>query len=446
MYRFFRIAPALLAVLSTPVWAADKAVTFNKDVAPIVFENCASCHRPGEIGPFSLLDYESARPWAKSIRQAVAERKMPPWHADSSKVHFLNDRSLKQADVDTILAWVDQGAKQGDPADLPKAPKFNDAWAMGEPDMIFEPTREFNVPAGEQQIEYQSIHFSPQVTEDLYITEWEILPTVRKSVHHANLVRAPGELQPVGIGQAVMKGGDYIGSYLPGARPMQYPKGTALRIPAGSNIQIQVHYVGQDQPITDHIRFGVKLAQGRVDKIVRTCGTDDYAIKIEPNGTFTMDTEVTLNFPLTILSSGAHMHTRGNAYTTSAVLPDGTEKLIADVPRYDWNWQSNYELAQPVQVPQGTKYRVHAFWDNTPNNPEAVDPTKAVTYGPWTENEMLTTWSHVVLTDEKLGLKVENGRAVGKFEDAVDSAHPAILQTLPNTFSMPRKTQTTGDE
>jgi len=446
MSRFIQIAPALVLGVCAPAFAADKPVTFNKDVAPIVFANCAGCHRPGEIGPFSLMDYESARPWAKSIRQAVAERKMPPWHADSSKTHFLNDRSLTQDQVDTIIAWVDQGAKQGAPGDLPEAPKFSDSWAMGKPDMIFEATREFVIPPGEQQIEYQSIHLSPAVSEDLYISEWEILPTERKSVHHANLVRAPEQLQTVGIGQAVLKGGDYIGSYLPGARPMRYPEGTALRIPAGSNIQIQVHYTGQDKPITDRIRFGVKLAQGRVDKIVRTCGTDDYAITIEPNGTFTMDTEVTLNFPLTILSSGAHMHTRGNAYTASAVLPDGTKKLIADVPRYDWNWQSNYELAEPVQVPQGTKYHIHAFWDNTPNNPEAVDPNAKVTYGPWTENEMLTTWSHVVLTNEKLGLKVENGRTVGKFDDAVESVHPAILQTLPNTFNAPRKSQTTGDE
>jgi len=446
MSQFLRFTPALLALLSTPVWAEDKVVTFNKDVAPIVFSNCASCHRPGEIGPFSLLDYESARPWAKSIRQVVADRKMPPWHADSSKTHFLNDRSLKQADVDTIIAWVDQGVKQGDPKDLPAAPKFSDSWAMGEPDMIFEATREFVVPPSEQNIEYQSIHLSPAVSEDLYITEWEILPTERKSVHHANLVRAPEQLPTVGIGQAVLKGGDYIGSYLPGARPMRYPEGTALRVPAGSNIQIQVHYTGQDKEITDRLRFGVKLAQGRVDKIVRTCGTDDYAINIEPNGTFVMDTEVTLNYPITILSSGAHMHTRGNAYTASATFPDGSTKLIADVPRYDWNWQSNYELADPIQVPKGTKYHIHAFWDNTTNNPEAVDPSKAVTYGPWTENEMLTTWSHVVLTDEKLGLKVEKGRVVGKFPDAVDSVHPAILQTLPNTFNAPKKTPASGDE
>jgi hypothetical protein len=191
--------------------------------------------------------------------------------------------------------------------------------------------------------------------------------------------------------------------------------------------------------VTDHIQFGVKLANGRVDRIVRTCGTDDYAIRIEPNGTFTMDTEVTLNYPLTILSSGAHMHTRGRGYTTTAILPDGTSTLITHVPVYDWNWQSNYELANPVSVPAGTKYHVFARWDNTKDNPENPDPNAVVTYGPWTENEMLTTWSHVVLTDEKLGLKVEDGRVVGKFDDAIDSQHPQILQTLPNTFTRPRK-------
>jgi hypothetical protein len=136
------------------------------------------------------------------------------------------------------------------------------------------------------------------------------------------------------------------------------------------------------------------------------------------------------------------MHTRGRGYTTTAILPDGAEKLIAHVPVYDWNWQSNYELAEPVSVPAGTKYHVFATWDNTADNPENPDPNAVVTYGPWTENEMLTTWSHVVLTEEKLGLKVENGRVVGRFDDAIDTEHPGILQTLPATFNAPRKKST----
>lgn len=433
---------ACLVALSLSVAANAAPITYSKDVAPIVFNHCISCHKPGEIAPFSMLDYDSIRPWAKSIKQVVADKTMPPWHADSSQVEYLNDTSLSQQQIDTIVAWVDQGAKRGDAADMPELPEFNDTWTMGEPDLIFHAERDFEVPPFETEIDYQGIHLAPAVDEDLYITAWEIRPTERKSVHHANLVRAPRKLESVGIGQAVLSGGDYIGSFLPGARPMAYPEGTALKIPKGSVIQIQVHYVGQDEPVTDHVRFGVRLAQGRVDQIVRTVGTDDYEIEIEPNGTFEMDTEVTVNFPLTFLSSGAHMHTRGSAYTASAIFPDGNEKLITHVPRYDFNWQSNYQLANPIDVPKGTKYHIHAEWDNTAKNPTNADPTERVVYGRWTQNEMLTTWSHAILTDEKLGLRIKDGRLVGKFEDAADGFHPPILQTLPNTFTMPRKAST----
>lgn len=443
MFRLFLCSIPCLLIAGTAT-AADGPVTFNKDVAPIVFEKCVDCHRPGEIAPFSLMDYESARPWAKSIRKVISERTMPPWHADSTKTEFLNDRSLTQEEIDTLVAWASQGAREGKPKDMPMAPAFSDTWTMGEPDFIFTAERAFLVPALEQKIDYQSIHMGPAVEEDLYITEWEIRPTVRKTVHHANLVRAPSKLPSVGIGQAIMAGGDYIGSYLPGARPVRYPEGSALRLPKGSVIQIQVHYIGLDEDVEDRVMFGVKFAQGRIDKVVRTIGTDDYAITIEPNSIFEIDTEVTLNYDLTLFSSGAHMHLRGSAYTATALFPDGTTKLIADVPRYDFNWQSNYELANPVPVPKGTKYHVHAVWDNTENNPNNPDPSQKVVYGKWTENEMLTTWSHVLLTNEHLGLRMKDGHVVGQFDDAQNSIQPAILQSLPNTFTMPRRSS--GDD
>ncbi|MCH7959574.1 MAG: cytochrome c [Candidatus Hydrogenedentes bacterium] len=439
------VALILLATVSIPGVGIAEPVTYTKDVAPILYKNCASCHHPGEIAPFSVMDYESTRAWAKSIRKVVHERTMPPWHADSTKTEYANDRSLSESDVETIVAWVTQGAKRGDPADLPTAPKFDDTWAMGTPDMIFHVEKGFLVPANGNYIEYQSLHFAPVLEEDLYITEWEIRPTVRKSVHHANLVRAPNRLTPVGIGQAVMGGGDYIGSYLPGARPLSYPEGTAYRIPAGNMIQIQVHYIGLDEDFTDEIMFGVKFAQGRIDQIVRTVGTDDYEISIEPyDDNWVMDTEVTLLYDLTLLSSGAHMHLRGSGYTTTALLPDGTERLIADVPRYDFNWQSNYELANPVSLPKMTKYHVRATWDNSDKNPNNPDPSAKVVYGKWTENEMLTTWSHAVLTHEKLGLKIKDGRVVGRYPDAQESPHPALLQSLPNTMN-PKRFQNTDD-
>lgn len=443
--KFWNLAAiALLLGATATVRAEGEKVTYAKDVAPILNARCVECHRPGEIGPMSLTSYEEVRPWAKSIMKAVHERVMPPWHADSSKVAYSNDRSLSEDQIATIVAWAKQGAPMGDPADLPAAPVFNPTWGMGEPDMIFHATEDFTIRSGEGNIAYQSVYFGPVVEEDLYVTGWEIRPTERSLVHHANLVRAPVQLPEVGIGQAVLAGGDYIGSYLPGARPMSYPEGTALRIPKGNIIQIQVHYVPtQGEPLTDHLMFGVKLANGRVDKLMRTVGTDEYEIGIAPNGTFDMDSEVTLNYDLTLLSSGAHMHLRGSSYTTKAILPDGSEKLITEVPDYDFNWQSNYQLANPVSVPKGTRYFVKAHWDNTANNPRNPAPEQEVVYGEWTENEMLTTWSHAVLTDEKLGLKVENGRLVGKFEDAQETPHPFILQTLPNTFKKPKGPEAT---
>ncbi len=426
---------AAAVLCSQPSFGAP--VTYTKDAAPIFFKHCVQCHRQGDIGPFALTDYETTRAWAKAIQKAVHNRVMPPWHADSSKVEYKNDRSMSQEEIDTIVAWVEQGAKQGQMSDMPPLPEFTSAWAMGEPDMVFTAENPFMVPVTEDNVRYQSVYFQPVVDEDLYVTSWEILPSDKSVLHHANLVRAPKKMEHVGIGEAVGAGGDYIGSFLPGARPMAYPDGTALRIPKGSIIQIQVHYVGRkDEPKPDLIQFGVKLADGRIDKVVRTCGTDEYEIEIAPHeANWTMDSEVTILQDVTILSSGAHMHLRGDSYITTAKLPDGTEKLITEVPDYDFNWQSNYELAHPIDVPKGTKYHVKASWDNSDKNPRNPDPSQRVVYGSWTENEMLTTWSHIVITNEKLGLKVEDGKVVGKFDDAVDSTQPFLLQTLPNTFT-----------
>jgi len=430
-----RILCATLAV-ATSFGASAEKVTYTKDAAPIFFENCVQCHRPGDIGPFTMTDYETTRAWAKAIRKSVHSREMPPWHADSSKVEYLNDRSLSQDEIDTIVQWVDQGAKRGKKSDMPPLPEFENAWAMGEPDLIFDAENPFTIPATDDNVAYQSVYFKSNIEEDLYVTAWELLPSEKGAVHHANLVRSSKRLDRVGIGGAIQTGGDYIGSFLPGARPMSYPEGTALKIPKGSIVQIQVHYVGGEEPVTDYLRFGMKLANSRIDKVVRTCGTDDYEIEIEPNDdNWIMNTEVTLLQDLTILSSGAHMHLRGRGYKTTAILPDGTVKLITDVPVYDFNWQSNYELAKPIDVPKGTIYHVRARWDNSDKNPNNPDPNQKVVYGSWTENEMLTTWSHVVLTHEKLGLKMKDGHIVGKYDDAVDSKQPFLLQTLPNTFT-----------
>ncbi len=422
----------LASLFAITVSHAEENLTFSKDIAPIFYENCVNCHRPGEIAPFSLLDYESTRPWARSIRRVVNDRTMPPWHADSSKTKFLNDRSLSEDEVQKIVQWVTQGAEKGNDSDLPKVPKFHDTWAMGEPDLIFHPERDFEVPADDQEIPYQTIYYVTDIKEDLYISGWEIRPTERASVHHANLVYQPQRTDNVGIVTAVMTGGAYIGSYLPGARPYRYPEGTAYLLPKGCQIGISVHYVGQKEPVTDHIMFGVQFAQGRVDKVIRTIGTYHSKFDIAPNEEeYVVETEATLLQPVDILSSGIHMHLRGSAYTTTAILPDGSKKLITDVPTYDFNWQSNYELAEPVSVPKGTKYHVRAVWNNSKSNPNVTDPSMRIRYGLWTDDEMLNTWSHVTVTGEKLGLEVKDGHVVRVAEGAIGSPKSQLVQTLP---------------
>lgn len=428
---------ALIIACGLPVAAiAEDQVTYTKDIAPIFYEKCLSCHRDGEIAPFSMEDYATIRPWAKSIRKVIAEKSMPPWHADSEKMEYLNDRSLSQDQIDRIVTWVDQGAKQGNPKALPVPPVFHDTWAMGEPDYIFHAERDFDVPPFEQEIEYQSIWFDNDLENDIYVAEWEIRPTERASVHHANLSYQPKRSKHVGITQAVMSGGAYIGSYLPGARPYSYTEGTALKIPKDSHIGIQVHYVGQDDPVTDHLRFGVKFADGRVDQLIRAIGTYHTKFDIAPGQRgYTVDTEATLLYPVSILSSGIHMHLRGYAYRAGVLLPDGTKKLVTDVPRYNFNWQSNYQLANPVHVPKGSKYQVRAVWDNSDKNPTVPNPEITVVHGEWTDNEMLNSWSHVVLTEEHLGYKIENGEISGTFDDAKPAKLVGMVQGLPITTS-----------
>ncbi len=434
-----KFAVTLLTLLAMQSATGEERLTYTKDIAPIFYSNCVECHRAGEIAPFSLMDYDTIRPWAKSIRKAVHDRSMPPWHADSSKVEYSNDRSLSEDEIEKVLKWVDQGAPRGRVADMPTAPVFSDTWAMGEPDLIFHAERDFDVPALEQEIPYQPIWFVTDIKEDLYITSWEIRPTERATVHHANLAHQPKRTEDVGITTAIFAGGAYIGSYLPGARPYSYPEGTALMIPKGSQIGINVHYVGLDKPVTDHMMFGVRYAQGHVDKVIRTIGTYHTKFDIAPGqADYVVETEATLLRPMTIHSSGIHMHLRGSAYTATVTLPDGTTKLITDVPNYDFNWQTNYQLAKPVDVPKGSKYNIRAVWDNSDGNPINPDPSMRIRYGRWTNDEMLNTWSHVTLDDEHLGLEIKDGNIVSVARDATGSPKAFLVQTLPVVVKAPK--------
>ncbi len=414
------------------------ATTFSRDVAPILHDRCASCHRPGEIGPMALLTYEQARPYAKAIKKSVMERTMPPWHADSTKVEYRDDISLTDAQIQTIARWVDSGAALGNPDETPKPPVFTDGWAMGEPDLIFHATKDVVIKPNQDHIAYRGLPFDTSaLTEDIYISEWEIRTTERAVVHHANLniLPKPFELNAEGTAANVpsLSGGTYLGGYIPGSRPMRYPEGTAFLLPKGSHFGMEIHFVSLDHEVTPHLMVGVRLAQGRVDKIVQMIfllGVDK-GLDIQPHQSdYALAADLGLPYDTILWSTGAHMHLRGSAYRMEAVLPTGERKLLADVPRYDFNWQSTYWLAKPILAPKGSSLRTIAHWDNSSRNPNVDHPEQRVKNGPWTEDEMLNTWAHASLADQKLGLNIKDGRVVGKFEDAVEGPRPPLLQAM----------------
>ena len=230
------VAVGLLAALPTKA-AAQSNATYSKDVAPILYQNCVSCHRPTMFAPMSLLTYEETRPWARAIKQRVVRREMPPWTADAPHGVFKNDPRLSQKDIDTIAAWVDAGAPRGDDRDLPAAPKFADGWTIGKPDAIFTMTEEFKVPA-EGTIPYQYIRVPTHLTEDKWIQAIEFRPSNPAVVHHII-----ANAQPVGssLNDERTPGRVGLGGITPNMPGETYDPGVARKLPANSEIILQMH-------------------------------------------------------------------------------------------------------------------------------------------------------------------------------------------------------------
>ncbi|MCI0339132.1 MAG: DUF3471 domain-containing protein [Acidobacteria bacterium] len=413
---------------------STKNVTFNKDVAPIFFNNCTECHRPGEGAPFSALNYKDVRPWAKSIREKVLNRQMPPWHADSRYGDFKNNRTLTQQEIDTIVAWVDQGASEGDSKDLPPAPKFSDGWNIGQPDFVIQIPEEYAYKPGVD--EYQYFDVDPKFTEDKFVAKVEARPGNRKIVHHiiafifppgspnmammtteqrykameANLKNSPlyrdGYLlrlkpdQPViddgcnspsggrGSGESLLTG------YAPGRNADVFQPGVVRKIPAGSIIRFQIHYSNQtlksDAVEKDRSMVGLVFAKEPAAKIVLTNNIGNLFFKIPAGAENHRVTACrTLRRDTTIYGLMPHMHLRGKSMEYKAFYPDGKSEVLISVPNYDFAWQTNYILKEPKRLPRGSKIMVTAYYDNSAKNKFNPDPQKEVRYGEPTYDEMM---------------------------------------------------------
>ena len=392
--RLFLVALAGFLLAASVLFHTDssassgKPVTFSKDVAPIFAKNCMSCHRPGEIAPMSLTNYKEIRPWAKSIREKVVSRDMPPWHADPAHGKWANDRRMSQKEIDTIVSWVDGGAPEGNPKDLPPMPKFASGWQIGEPDVVFQMPVEFTVPA-EGSVPYQYFTVPTNFKEDMYVEAMEARAGNLAVVHHIVIyVRDPNKQRDPK--KRLDLGEDLLGALSPGQTPFKAHTGMAKLIKAGSNLVFQMHYTPNGTESKDRSIVGLKFTKKPVDKVIYTTAAFDMRFVIPP---FAANHEVKAVYDCEadthIISFSPHMHLRGKDIVYTARYPDGRSEILLSVPKYDFNWQVYYYPEKTLVLPKGTTIEVTAHFDNSTANKLNPDPSKPVRFGEQTWDEMM---------------------------------------------------------
>lgn len=392
--------------------SAATTPTFNKEVLPILQNRCQDCHRPGEIGPMALLSYQDARPWAKSIRQAVLTKKMPPWFADPHYGKFLNDRSLSQAEIDTLVAWVDAGAPEGNPKDAPAPRQFVEGWNIGKPDLVIQMPNAFEIPA-KGVIDYQYVVLPTHLTEDKWVVMSEVVPSDRSVVHHViTSIREPGStwfadakpgvvfVPAKGAGSRAEGASGGLSGYVPGQAlaPAGFPHRATL-LKAGSDIVFQLHYTTNGKATTDRTKIGLIFAKGPVESRVMGGNSAQYQLNI-PAGDpdYHVEASSTMHYDCDLVSMMPHAHYRAKAFEYRVVHTNGDTETVLKVPNYDYHWQLTYYVAKPIHLEKGAKVEVIAEYDNSAENKYNPDPTKEVHWGLQTFDEMMMGYFSVVVS------------------------------------------------
>ena len=460
--RLWVIAVVALLVGGLPVLTSAQELarpTFSKDVAPILYERCVACHRAGEVAPMSLMTYAQTRPWARSIKAKVESREMPPWHADPlDGVAMRNDRSLSQDEIDTVVAWVDAGALEGNAADLPPSPTFREGWQHPSgrpPDVIVPMPVEYEIPA-EGMLEYINFSAKMPLETDVFIEAVEARPDNRAAVHHfAAGARKFSEAPPPGplmLGIDALNfpqpsptadrperrrsegGGGSLVVYIPGAGFERYPEGFGRRVVGGPDAYatFQMHYAVTGKPETDRSSVGLWLRREPVQtQLVDSAGAMGTIVaqgrevlwkpgrpapltyaNIPNIPPFVEDFETVMVVPFTdaatLYSLNPHAHVRGSAFNYRVVYPDGREQVLLHVPKYDFNWQLLYELEEPLLVPAGSTIVVTAHYDNSVKNKYNPAPHKEVVWADQSWEEMFVPFiEYAVGVDDARGATQE---------------------------------------
>jgi hypothetical protein len=399
----YLIISALAAAL--PVSSLAAAPTFAKEVSRIIQAKCENCHRPGQVGPFSLTNFEEVSAFSKEIKRVTAARKMPPWSAVPGHGEFKNERRLSEDEIQTIAAWVDAGAPLGNKSDLPPVKKYSDDWALGKPDLILTPDDSFEL-AGSGVDEYRCFVMPTGIDQVRFIQAMEVRPGNRKIVHHVRaFADTTGKAREMDAADpkagfdcslnmtAVFKRVS-VGGWAPGMIPEKHSADIGTFLPAKADIVMEVHYHRNGLKETDRSSLGIYLHQHTPKHVAKSLVVVNPFIKIPAGEERHLEkAKLVVSKDILAMSVMPHMHLLGSEMKVTATFPDGTVKDLVWSNPYDFNWQTSYRFKEPLRMPKGTRIDVTAYYNNSesnPNNPSK--PLKEVRWGEGTTEEMLVAF------------------------------------------------------
>ena len=409
---------AVVVLGFAPALVAGESVTFNRQIAPIIYNNCSSCHRPGEAAPFTLLSYQDVMKKGKIIAAVTASRLMPPWKAEPASYQYRDERRLKDSEIALIGEWVKQGMPEGDATDRTAAPKFASGWQLGEPDLVVEMPKAYHVPPDGPDI-YRNIAIPLGLTEDKWITAIDMRPSARSVVHHVLYFGDPnGKAHEKQDGDepgfpGMRAGGASVplGGWAVGAQPHFFPDGLALNVAKASDLVIQYHFHPTGKPEAEKSVVGLYFAKKAPERTLMHVqmppvyslfsgldippGDKDYVIR----------DSYTLPVAVDAVGVGAHAHYIAKQLKMTATFPTGEVETMLLIDDWDFAWQDRYFFQQSVTLPKGTRLDSEIHWDNSAQNPHnPTNPPVRVTWGEQSKDEMGTV-SLIVVPHEESDMK-----------------------------------------
>ena len=412
------IAIVLAALLAQSLLAADSSPTaerptFNKHIAPIVFEHCASCHRPGEVAPFSLLTYTDVKKRARQIGKATSNRLMPPWKSVEGHGKFIGERRLTKEQIELIGRWVNEETPEGDASDLPPVPRFNDNWALGEPDIVLTMAEPYPVPAEGPDV-YRNFILHLDVPAGKYIKALEYRPSNRRVVHHALFASdgsgksrkedaadpLPGFQGSLNIPGRLFPGS--MSAWAPGREARPLPDGISMPWKNGTDLILQLHLHPSGRPEVEQSSLGFFLTDEPPRRSMVDVMLLDQTIDIPPGeAAYHTNDEFSIPVEMEVLALFPHMHLLGRDFRITAIPPTGEPFSLIWINDWDFNWQSLYQCEPAVRLPAGTKVVVEGVHDNSAENiRNPNDPPQRITFGEQTTNEMTAALVQLVPVHE----------------------------------------------